>query len=45
MFYLCIAFTVSWLANFAYIFAIDSRIKDLTKRLDARQTADSTNCN
>ncbi len=45
MLYLCLAFTVVWLANFLYIFAIDNQIKDLTKRLDARQTTDNTNCN
>ena len=43
MLYLSLAFTVVWLANFLYIFAIDSQIKDLAKRLDARQTTDSTN--
>jgi len=45
MLYLCLAFTVLWLANFVYIFAIDSQIKDLAKRLDVRQTVDNTNCN
>jgi len=45
MLYLCLAFTVVWLASFVYIFAIDSRIKDLAKRLDARQATDNTNCN
>jgi len=36
MFYLALSFTVLWILLFGYIFSLDSRIKDIRKRLDIR---------
>ena len=39
MIYLGIAFSVLWLVSFIYLFVLDSQIKDLKRRLDARQSS------
>ena len=36
MFYVALAFTTLWLCNFAYIFFLDRQLKDIGKRLAAR---------
>ena len=40
MVYLCLAFSVLWLVNFIYLFALDRQNRDIKKRLAAR-TANS----
>ena len=39
MMYLCLAFSLTWLISFVYLFALDRQIKDLGRRLDARTAA------
>jgi hypothetical protein len=36
MFYLCLAFSVLWLANFIYLIVLDRQTKDISRRFDAR---------
>ena len=36
MFYLGLAFSLLWLINFVYLFALDRQTKDIGRRLDAR---------
>ena len=36
MFYLCLSFTVLWVATFAYLLYLNGQIKDIRKRLQAR---------
>ena len=35
--YLCVAFTVGWLIYFAYLFYLDSQLRGIRRRLDARE--------
>jgi len=37
MCYLCVAFTVGWLIYFAYLFYLDTQLRGIRRRLDARQ--------
>ena len=39
MFYLCLAFSLTWLISFVYIFALHRQTRNLSKRLDARIAA------
>ena len=39
MFYLCLTFSVLWLAVFGYLMTIDSKLKDVARRLQARNTS------
>ena len=36
--YLCLGISVAWLVYFAYLFALDRQLRQLKRRLDARQT-------
>ena len=36
MFYLALTFTVLWVTVFGYLIKLDTQIKDLAKRLEAR---------
>ena len=38
MFYLCLAFSLLWLINFAYLFILDRQVRDTARRLDTRTT-------
>jgi len=38
MLYLILAFSVLWLAAFAYLLTVDAKIRDLRRRLHVRQT-------
>lgn len=37
MFYLCLSFSVLWLVVFGYLFRLDGQIRDIRRRLAARQ--------
>jgi CcmD family protein len=37
MFYLCLAFTAMWLIYFGYLFYLDRQLRNIRKRLDARE--------
>jgi CcmD family protein len=39
MIYLGLAFTVLWLVSFGYMFILDRQMKDLKRRLDARDSS------
>jgi len=39
MLYLTLAFTVAWAAAFVYLLTIDARLRDLRRRLQARQSS------
>jgi CcmD family protein len=35
--YLCLAFAVTWLIYFAYLFYLDGQLRGIRRRLDARE--------
>ena len=37
MFYLSLAFTVAWLTYFIYLFYLNQQLRNIKKRLDARE--------
>ena len=37
MLYLCLAVSVAWLTYFVYLLALDGQVRDIRRRLDARQ--------
>ena len=37
MFYFCLAFTVAWLIYFIYLFYLDRRLRNIRRRLEARE--------
>ena len=37
MFYLCLAVSVAWLTFFIYLFTLDRQVRDIRRRLDARE--------
>lgn len=37
MFYLCLAFVLSWLIYFVYLFYLDGQLRSIKKRLAARE--------
>ncbi|MBE0535572.1 MAG: CcmD family protein [Phycisphaerae bacterium] len=39
MLYLTLAFTVLWAAAFVYLLTLDAKIRDVRRRLHARQSA------
>jgi len=36
MVYLCLGFSVVWICHFAYLFIIDSKIREMRRIMDAR---------
>ena len=40
MLYLCLAFTCVWLTMAGYVLILDRHVKDLSKRLHARDSTD-----
>jgi len=40
MSYLCIAFTVTWLIYFAYLFYLDRQLRSIQKRMNARKQSE-----
>ena len=42
MVYLGLAFSVLWVALFGYLYVIDAQIRDMKRRLQARQTSGSS---
>ena len=41
MFYLALTFSVSWIVLFGYILIVHNQIRDMKRRLQARQTSAS----
>ena len=37
MFYLCLSFSVLWLVVIGYLFRLDGQVRDIRRRLAARQ--------
>lgn len=35
--YLCMVISVGWLCYFVYLFILDTKLRDLKRRLDARE--------